>query len=75
MSKLKTTTTPTTPKTKFKNELVLRLEQQIQITKLEKQQLPDTHWDNDIKHELNIFYAGKISAFQMVMNEMLYQIK
>ena len=74
MSKLKTTTA-TTPKTKFKNELVLRLEQQIQITKLEKQRLPNSDWDNDTKHQMDIFYSGKISAFQMVMNDMLNQIK
>ena len=71
MSKLKTTTTP---KTQFKNKLVLHLEKQIQITKKEKEELPNTHWDNDTKHQLNIFYSGKISGFEMVMNQMLNQI-
>ena len=73
MSKLKTTT-PTTPKTKFKNELVLRLEQQIQVTKLQKEQLPNSDWELDTKFKMDIFYAGKISAYEMVIQDLLNQI-
>jgi hypothetical protein len=72
MSKLKTTTTP---KTKFKNELVLKLEQQIQVTKLQKEQLPNSDWDNDTKFKMDIFYQGKITAYEMVINDLLNQIK
>ena len=72
MSKLKTTTTP---KTKFKNELVLKLEQQIKVTKLQKEELPNSDWSMDIRYKMDIFYAGKISAYEMVMQDLLNQIK
>ena len=71
MSKLKTTTTP---KTKFKNELVLKLEQQIKVTKLQKEQLPNSDWELDTKFKMDIFYAGKISAYEMVIQDLLNQI-
>ena len=72
MSKLKTTTTP---KTKFKNELVLKLEQQIKVTKLQKEQLPNSDWELDTKFKMDIFYQGKITAYEMVINDLLNQIK
>jgi len=72
MSKLKTTTTP---KTQFKNELVLRLEQQIQITQKQKEGLPNTDFDNDTKYKMDIFYSGKISGLLIVLDDVLNQIK
>lgn len=58
-----------------KQKLVLKLEQQIQVTKLQKEQLPNSDWGMDIKYKMDIFYAGKISAFEMVMQDLLNQIK
>lgn len=58
-----------------KQQLVLKLENLIQVTKLQKEQLPNSDWDLDTKFKMDIFYAGKITAFEMVMNDVLNQIK
>jgi hypothetical protein len=58
-----------------KQQLVLKLENLIQITTKQKEQLPNSHWDDDTKYKLDIFYSGKISGFEMVMDDVLNQIK
>ena len=70
MSKLKTT-----PKTQLRNQLILKLENLIQIIKKQKEELPNTDWDDDTKYKIDIFYAGKISGLEMVMGDVLNQIK
>ena len=70
MSKLKTT-----PKTQLRNQLMLKLENLILITQKQKTQLSTSNWDDDTKYKLDIFYSGKISGLEMVMGDVLNQIK
>ena len=58
-----------------KQQLVLKLENLIQITTKQKEQLSTSQWEEDTKYQLDIFYSGKISGLEMVINDVLNQIK
>ena len=58
-----------------KQQLVLKLENLIQITTKQKEQLSTSNWDDDTKYKLDFFYSGKISGLEMVINDVLNQIK
>ena len=64
-----------TQKQQLRNQLMLKLENLIEIIKKQKEELPSTNWDDDTKYKLDIFYSGKISGLEMVINDVLNQIK